>query len=290
MGSGASRGQAAATASAEAPSAMLRAGLAGGYGGLIAVNYVFGKGAFGLPTNSVLSARWPSAITPKGYAFAIWGIIFALQGGSVMVAVWPAKEGSTRARLVNAVGASWMRMWALENAWQLCFWGAAFIAPSDSIPKQLTVMLPCSVMLWGACEAGLEACTRLCDVPDGGMSAAVFKLASALNAGWLSAASCIGTCLVGHSLCGGIEKTPTALPIALATAATLQGVSTIHKFGPGWLGLGYAGAVAWALQAVRFGPNVPKGVREAALVGLVTLGGASVYNLAFHATGPKKRN
>ena len=41
------------------PSAVLKMGLLGGYSGLIAVNYIFGKGLLGVPTNSELSHKWP---------------------------------------------------------------------------------------------------------------------------------------------------------------------------------------------------------------------------------------
>jgi hypothetical protein len=42
-----------------------------GYGCLIAVNMASGLGVFG-PSNAVISNAYPTAITPSGYAFAIW--------------------------------------------------------------------------------------------------------------------------------------------------------------------------------------------------------------------------
>jgi len=48
-----------------------RAALIAGYGGLIAVNIASGMGTFG-PSNAQVSRAVPTAITPAGYAFAIW--------------------------------------------------------------------------------------------------------------------------------------------------------------------------------------------------------------------------
>jgi hypothetical protein len=48
-----------------------RATLLLGYGCLIAVNVASGMGKFG-PNNAVVSNAYPTAITPSGYAFAIW--------------------------------------------------------------------------------------------------------------------------------------------------------------------------------------------------------------------------
>jgi hypothetical protein len=47
----------------------------------VGVTYGVGvAGLFGLQTNTVVSAKYPTLVTPAGYAFAIWGIIFLMQG------------------------------------------------------------------------------------------------------------------------------------------------------------------------------------------------------------------
>ncbi len=59
-----------------------------------------------------------------------------------------------------------------------------------------------------------------------------------------TAATCIGMSLVFHSAYGGIEKTPMSVPLALAGLASAGGVLATPRYGAGWLGLGYAGAVS----------------------------------------------
>jgi len=83
------------------PSALRRATLLLGYGCLIAVNVASGMGKFG-PNNAVVSNAYPTAITPSGYAFAIWGIIFMLEAAGVIYLVIPGDAGSVRAKMVSS--------------------------------------------------------------------------------------------------------------------------------------------------------------------------------------------
>lgn len=139
-----------------------------------------------MPTNSELSRKWPSLITPAGYAFAIWGIIFTLQGGGVMLALWPSKKGSPRSKAVVAVGPSWIATWAFENAWQLTFAKMANVSTDASMTHQLSVFLPCGALLWGGYLSSLYGCRRLANAEvEGavGSSAGVIKLGTSLNAG-----------------------------------------------------------------------------------------------------------
>ena len=63
-------------------SGQLRVAIAAGYAVLLAVNGIFGSGAFGVPTNAEVSDAYPTNVTPAGLTFAIWGPIFLLQGVS----------------------------------------------------------------------------------------------------------------------------------------------------------------------------------------------------------------
>ena len=61
-------------------SGQMRVAIAAGYAVLLAVNGIFGSGAFGVPTNAEVSDAYPTNVTPAGLTFAIWGPIFLLQG------------------------------------------------------------------------------------------------------------------------------------------------------------------------------------------------------------------
>jgi tryptophan-rich sensory protein len=96
------------------------------------VNYVYNahppEGAL---SNGAMSARHPTLLTPAGYAFSIWGVIFL---GLVVYTVWqllPRQHGARLPRQINPV----LTMAVLATtAWTLVF-------SYELISMSLTVML-----------------------------------------------------------------------------------------------------------------------------------------------------
>ncbi len=96
------------------PSGAQRGALVLGYGALLAVNVASGMGVLG-PSNAVVSNAYPTAITPSGYAFAIWGVIFMLEGAGIFYGALPCSgPGSVRAVSMHAVHAPWLAMWTCQ--------------------------------------------------------------------------------------------------------------------------------------------------------------------------------
>ena len=58
----------------------------------IIVNVVCETGMFGLPSNSDISERFATPITPSNWTFSIWGLIFLLQGFGVTYAFFGDKD------------------------------------------------------------------------------------------------------------------------------------------------------------------------------------------------------
>mmetsp|Transcript_27642 Transcript_27642/g.76491 ORF Transcript_27642/g.76491 Transcript_27642/m.76491 type:complete len:292 (+) Transcript_27642:85-960(+) len=263
-------------------SAAMRAGIALGYGGLIAVNGIFGTGAFGVPTNQVLSAAYPSVVTPAGFTFAIWGPIFLLQmGGTVYIASGLGSAASI------AIAPMWLSTWAAEVAWQLVFANVPIPPKQASESQRLLVLAPASVLLLTAYGSMLTAAFRLRQAltahPAANSLAVSVLLAfpSGLNAGWLAAASGIGLTLVaqltplqalakpvgGATLLGFLVAAGAALAPTLGhTPSTLA------------LGLGYATATAWACYGMTKGdsPDVVKSVAGIGVMVAIVSGGAAL--------------
>ncbi|EKX35516.1 hypothetical protein GUITHDRAFT_155474 [Guillardia theta CCMP2712] len=213
-------------------SAAWKLGMAGGYGALIAVNAMAMNGTMG-PTNAKISGLWPTSITPAGYAFSIWGIIFLLQGGGVILSLISSSDRSNvNQKNAAAVCKPWLMMWAAQNLWQLVFVHAPLSqnAPASS---QLAIFVPCSFFLCAAYASGLEACRRLRKVESNVASTLFLRLPSAINAGWLSAASCIGIALVGQSMAGGKEELGAGLPVTLAGMASVGAIASFYSWGAG---------------------------------------------------------
>nr|MBS0038460.1 hypothetical protein [Saprospiraceae bacterium] len=50
---------------------------------VLAMNFIYGSGMWGTATVGEISAQYPTLITPAGYAFSIWGVIYLLLIGFV---------------------------------------------------------------------------------------------------------------------------------------------------------------------------------------------------------------
>jgi len=71
---------------------------------LIVMNYLSNAGAFGGRTNKEISDQYHTLITPAGYAFAIWGLIFLGLLAFAIYQATPAQRKNPRFRvIVNAV-------------------------------------------------------------------------------------------------------------------------------------------------------------------------------------------
>lgn len=96
------------------------------------VNYVYNANPpAGALSNGAMSARHPTLLTPAGYAFSIWGIIFT---GLVVYAGWqwlPAQRGT---RLPTQLNGLLTRAVLMTTAWTLVF-------SYGLISLSLTVML-----------------------------------------------------------------------------------------------------------------------------------------------------
>ena len=246
-----------------------RAGVALAYAGLLGVNMIFGSGAFGVPTNGELSAAYPTAVTPAGFTFAIWGPIFLLQGGGTcLIASGRAPAASA------AVAPAWVLAWAAEVLWQFCF--ATLPVPASSGPPaaRLAILTSALLCLLAAQAAMLVGAARLrrALLEDGRASPTaqlLLALPTAINAAWLAAASGIGLTLVAQQLSSPLA---TARGGAALLGAVVAGagaaVLTLGRDRPTLaLGAGYAAATAWACFGMTRG-DAPPAVRAVASAGI----------------------
>ena len=264
-------------------SGALRVGVALGYAGLLAVNGIYGSGAFGVKTNAELSGAYPSHVTPAGFTFAIWGPIFLLQGlGTALIA-----SGRATA-LGEAVAVPWLCAWFCECVWQVAF--ASLPVGSDgrasgTAGERLVILAPCLVALAGAQTSMLRACRRAKAAAAvgavGRLEAAFLALPTGINAAWLAAASGIGLSLVAQ-----IAAPPVASPAGgaaclacIVSAAAALAFYGARAGGSRALGLGYAGATCWACYGMAKGA-APREVKTVARAGLALVAAAAVAAVA----------
>mmetsp|Transcript_70392 Transcript_70392/g.146629 ORF Transcript_70392/g.146629 Transcript_70392/m.146629 type:complete len:339 (+) Transcript_70392:74-1090(+) len=245
------------------PATSICVGLGAAYVGLVVVNVLSSMGKLG-PDNVELSRRWNTRITPAGWAFSIWGVIFLLQGAGVVSAVLSPQANAIG---INALAPAWLLTWFFEVAWQLVFVNAP-TSKDPSRSEQLRIFVPAAILLVCGWQSALFGCARLYKAKVAGKW---LELGMAINAGWLSAASSIGLALCWDSATGGISQAPVAVPLILAAGIVGEGLMALRIWGASTLGLGYVGAVTWALLAVNKGPSPAPVVKKAALFGVGTL-------------------
>jgi benzodiazapine receptor len=86
----------------------------------VAVTFAIGAGGFlDRPTNGELSLKYQTLMTPVGWAFSIWGIIFTLQAIWVLVPLFASQQRNTA--WVTAVGYNYVFVCLAQSAWTLCF-------------------------------------------------------------------------------------------------------------------------------------------------------------------------
>lgn len=187
------------------------------------------QGTFG-PDNGTISDRYPTLIVAAGYAFAIWGPIFALDLG---FAVWQAltrQRTVARQRLLHlltalgfALTASWMIVFSQQWFWLalIVIWGA------------LACMVGAAWLM--ARDAGPRGASWLGRVPVG------------LHAGWLSLAVFLNTAqvIVAFRLLPTTEMLPWSLALWAVAGVVLLCVNAALRGHPA-----YGVAVLWGLVGV----------------------------------------
>lgn len=185
--------------------------------------------AFG-PDNATLSDRYPTLLVAAGYAFAIWGLIFALD---LVFALWQVKSQRAERGPVAAIR-KWAALgFALTAAWMVVF--------------AMQLFWLALLVIWGALAALVMANLKLARA-DSTLTAADFWLAVlplSLHAGWLSLAVFLNTAqvVVAYELLSGTNQLPWSLFLWAGAGGLLLWVNARLRRG----GVPYVLAAVWGL-------------------------------------------
>ena len=211
------------------------------------VAWLTNSGTFG-PDNGTMSDRYPTLLVAAGYAFAIWGPIFLLDG---LFAVGQAftREASLRLRRIRQLTAAgfaltslWMPLFAMSQFWL------------------------CLLVIFGA-TACLIRCAMILShdhTPQEGQWMWAW-LPLSLHAGWLSLAAFLNLAqvVVAYELASTTQQLPWSLAI-FGLAALMLLMVNLRMRG----NVDYVVAALWALAAVyvkQSGNDMP-GAQTAAWV------------------------
>lgn len=205
-----------------------------------------------------------SLITPAGYAFSIWGVIFA---GALAWAVYQALPGQRSRALHRRTGWPLALAFAGNALWEMVFPLAGLDLP----------VLPV-VIIFGIVAATAVAWARLQDLAPDGLGRLLPAVVAGLLLGWVTIAATVNAGQAGVAL--GAEPTGTAAEwwavAALAAVGTIASLLVLRArvaAGP------FAAAAVWGLVAVAVDVQ-PGTVVVAALVAAAAIAAALVVRTA----------
>lgn len=212
--------------------------------GLIAVNYFAGTGQINNTTPGEISDAFPTRITPAGYAFSIWSVIYIGLIGFSGWQILPAQIKNPRLKTVRSL--------YILNCALNCIW--IYLWHYRQIPFSILAMI-------GILGTLVLINVQLKDSATSGE----FWLARVpfqIYFGWITAALILNAAIVFVSF----DFLPAA-PIsnALGIALLLAAAALAFIIRRGLNAVFYAFAVAWALAAIAYAHfnNLPIGVTAA---------------------------
>jgi hypothetical protein len=244
------------------------------------VTYVSISGAFGA-TNTDLSKKYQTLVTPAGWAFSIWGPIFIWEGVFTIAQMLPRYRASP---VLPAIAPFWWAACLFQVTWSLVF-AQEWI--TGALVMMLSILAALLCLLW---YADSVQCTSL---PEFWLLRAPFSL----HAGWIIAASAVNASVQADYV---RASAPDLLALAVMSLTAVFAVSIVFAVAVPRPDAIICIVAAWALRAVgselvaakylldptkhnfiAWDPVVLDGVGTAATSLSVAILGLAVYAAAF---------
>jgi hypothetical protein len=103
-------------------------------------------------SNATVSQKYPTPLTPAGWAFSIWSVIFLFQAIYTIYIALPYgyEDNVAKSKLLRTVSVPMCLAWALQNFWQLFFNGENFTESTVCIVGGFAVWLWTLVEIYAA--------------------------------------------------------------------------------------------------------------------------------------------
>ena len=178
-----------------------------------------------LPDNGEVSGKYQTLVTPAGWAFAIWGLIFLMQAiwSIVQIAVPSVRSNPL---VVQGVGHHYIAVCAFQVAWTFAF-------GLEQIAMSMMWMLGILVYLFRIYVAQETVLQREHDHDDSAQVVSysknywLLRFPFGLHLGWIVAATLVNANLV---LVAYDASTSTKFAVATATVMIALGVATATLF------------------------------------------------------------
>lgn len=207
---------------------------------MIAINALANLLPIGGRTTGEVSAMFPTLITPASYAFAIWGVIYALLGGFVILQLIPRWREEPR---LQAIGPWFILSCLLNSAWIIA-WNYLEIKASVFIMLALLLVL---TVLYVRTRPDSHAPSPL-------LTWLLIELPFSIYLGWISVATILNvTIALKASAWDGWDLPPALWAVILLVLAFTLALAMLTNYRD----IAYVLTIAWALIAI--------GVKQAAI-------------------------
>ena len=203
------------------------------------VTYAVGAGGFtSLPTNGEISAQYPTLVTPAGWAFSIWGIIFFAQLVWSWITVPCSDELARSFWIQRGVGYNYMFVCLSQIAWTMAFSFQIFWL---SVVCMLLILL----FLWKITLSLLQLTKSLDGARVSIRDYLVYVFPFTIHTGWITAATAvnISLLLVSEQVSGEVQF---VVAVAALTTLLVVGVLSLVWVDPCVLPL----VLVWAYYAI----------------------------------------
>ena len=198
----------------------------------------YGVGASGkFPTNAELSAKYQTIVTPAGFAFAIWGIIFIAQLIWAFFQLLPAYRNSTL--VVKGVGYNYVAVCLAQVLWTIFFSAEQIVL---SLVAMLSILVPLVFILNRTSNDRAQSTSLYW----------LLKFPFEIHAAWIMAASLVNfnVVFVALNLAPDIQ-----LMIGWASLIILVCAAIYYTYNERWV---VPCVLAWASYAIKAELSNPK--------------------------------
>lgn len=222
----------------------------GAFVGTMIVNYATASGLISGLSQSEISQRYQTMITPAGFAFSIWGVIYGLLILSMIYWIWK-KNDEDKQQLIHKLSPLIWAMFAVNIAWNI-FFSMSMIA----------VSVICILAYWVIL---FLICRKI------GNKISLTTMAYGIHFGWISVASIVNFFALLVQINNGELSSPELWYVLALIFGIILGFTLVILLG----NVGIPLAMAWAYFGIfmRLNDTKPDSllVSMIALTGIVSL-------------------
>lgn len=202
-----------------------------------ALTFLSQTGAYGA-TNAEISRKFQSLVTPAGWTFSIWGIIFSLETVYVVLQLLPAY---CEAEEVKRAGPWFVGTSLLQAAWSIAF-------GMEQIVLAQVLIVSIGLTLW---RVNVELLAAKAVAAPSWFKSGIFHVPFAIHFGWLTAAATVGLNLTVVHAAPHAHAALLALAVLSLVVVVLPTVIDPCTGRAAATDPAYALTIAWALTGIR---------------------------------------